>query len=180
MALLCGRLVSHGILAEVHTDLGGRPPSTCPLDRPGESMHQLPAALAALLLAGSLAACGSTGETTDNGSAGESPTASESSADEPATGKGDGSGDNAGTVEITISGDEVEPDGKRIEVESGSELVLEITADAPGSLHAHTTPEQEIHYGKGTTRAAVSVDQPGVVEVESHELGVVVLQIQAS
>jgi len=145
-------------------------------------MHRLPSALAALILAGALAACGSSDEPGDGGdSPGETSSATESpTAEESETATGDGSGTNAGTVKITVSGDSVEPAGERVEVSVGDELVLEITADAPGSLHVHSQPEQEIHYGKGTTTAAVAVDQPGVMEVESHELGVVVLQIQAS
>lgn len=110
------------------------------------------------------------------------PSPSESaraSGDRTSDSTGDGSGDNAGTISITFTGDSVDPAGERVEVEVGSEVVLEITADAPGSLHVHTTPEQEIHYGRGTTSAAVSVDQPGVLEVESHELGTVVLQLEA-
>lgn len=130
------------------------------------------------LLALPLAGCaggesaGPTGDPSPSESAG-------ASGDRTSDSTGDGSGDNAGTISITFTGDSVDPAGERVEVEVGSEVVLEITADAPGSLHVHTTPEQEIHYGRGTTSAAVSVDQPGVLEVESHELGTVVLQLEA-
>lgn len=141
-------------------------------------MRMLPTAVAALLLAGSLAACGSTEEPTGGASATESSeSVSESASESP---KGDGSGDNAGTVEIVIEGGEVEPAGERVEAEVGSELLLKITADQPGSMHVHSHPEQEIHFGKGTTTAAVAIEQPGIIEVELHEPTVVVLQIQAS
>lgn len=146
-------------------------------------MRMLPTAVAALLLAGALAACGSTEEPTGGASASES--ASESASGSPGESasespKGDGSGDNAGTVEIVIEGGEVEPAGERVEAEVGSELLLKITADQPGSMHVHSHPEQEIHFGKGTTTAAVAIEQPGIIEVELHEPTVVVLQIQAS
>lgn len=124
-----------------------------------------------------LAGCGGSGEP-DGTPTTPSPSAS-ASADAKKNSTGDGSGVNAGTITITFSGDSVDPAGERVEVEVGSEVVLDVTADAPGSLHVHTTPEQEIHYGKGTTSAAVSVDQPGVIEVESHDLGIVVLQLEA-
>lgn len=142
-------------------------------------MRMLPTAVAALLLAGALAACGSTEEPTGGASASESASGSpgESASESP---KGDGSGDNAGTVEIVIEGGEVEPAGERVEAEVGSELLLKITADQPGSMHVHSHPEQEIHFGKGTTTAAVAIEQPGIIEVELHEPTVVVLQIQAS
>ena len=124
-----------------------------------------------------LAGCGGSGEP-DGTPTTPSPSAS-ASAETKKNSTGDGSGVNAGTIAITFSVDSVDPAGERVEVEVGSEVVLDVTADAPGSLHVHTTPEQEIHYGKGTTSAAVSVDQPGVIEVESHDLGIVVLQLEA-
>lgn len=138
-------------------------------------------AAAAAALVWSLAGCGgeAPSDTDPSPTTSESPTESASGStgeDEPA---GDGSGENAGAISITFTGDEVDPAGERVEVEVGSEVVLDITADAPGSLHVHTSPEQEIHYGQGTTSAAVVVDQPGVIEVESHDLGLVVLQLEA-
>lgn len=146
-------------------------------------MRKIPAAVAALLLAGALTACGSAEEPTDGESASESTSESAGEspeAEESPTDKGDGSGDNAGTVKIVIKGGEVEPAGERVEAEVGSELLLEITADQPGSMHVHTHPEQEIHFGEGTTTAAVAIEQPGIIEVELHDPTVVVLQIQAS
>lgn len=96
----------------------------------------------------------------------------------------DGSGaqepGQAQQVEITFEGDHVTPSGKRIEVEHGEPLDLVVKADQPGELHVHSTPEQELEYGKGTTTLTLRIDQPGVVDVESHDLDVVVLQLEVS
>ena len=56
---------------------------------------------------------------------------------------------------------------------AGEPIVFNVRADEPGSLHVHSTPEHELEYGQGTTDLELVIDQPGVVEVESHELGAV-------
>ncbi|WP_426241507.1 hypothetical protein [Nocardioides sp. LHG3406-4] len=82
------------------------------------------------------------------------------------------------SVDITFSGDSVEPNGERIEVEAGEPLTLNVTADAPGEIHVHSTPEQELEYDAGTTKLELTIDQPGVVDVESHHLDVTILQLE--
>ena len=42
----------------------------------------------------------------------------------------------------------------------------------------HSTPEQEIAYDAGTSEHEITIDRPGVVEVESHEPDVIVLQLE--
>lgn len=87
--------------------------------------------------------------------------------------------ESAGTpsAEITIENGEASP-LERVEVEPGEELELVVKADEPGSLHVHTEPEQELEYTAGTTTLTLTIDEPGVVDVESHELEAVVLQLQ--
>ena len=65
-----------------------------------------------------------------------------------------------------------------MEVAKGEPLKLHITADEPGELHVHSTPEQEIEYAAGTTDKTLTLDQPGVVEVESHDLDKLVVQLE--
>jgi cytoskeletal protein RodZ len=82
------------------------------------------------------------------------------------------------TIEITFEGDTVTPNGERVAVPLGEEIDLVITADAPGELHVHSTPEQELAYEAGTSTLPLVIDQPGVVEVESHDLELVVVQLE--
>ena len=42
----------------------------------------------------------------------------------------------------------------------------------------HSSPEQEIEYSAGTTDKTLTLDQPGVVEVESHSLDKLILQLE--
>ena len=57
-------------------------------------------------------------------------------------------------------------------------LVLTIEADEAGEIHVHSTPEQEISYEAGTSEHEIVVDRPGVVEVESHDPDVILLQLE--
>ena len=116
----------------------------------------------ALVLAASLTACGGDGD--------DAPAAgSESSSSE-------GADDSA--VSVTREGDTFTPNGERVELGVGETLVLTVTADEAGELHVHSTPEQEIAYAEGTSEHEITIDRPGVVEVESHEPAQIVLQLE--
>lgn len=82
------------------------------------------------------------------------------------------------TLDITFKGDTVKPEGVTVKVEAGKPLKLHIVADKPGELHVHSSPEQEIEYEAGTTEKTLTLDQPGVVEMESHNLDKLVAQLE--
>ena len=42
----------------------------------------------------------------------------------------------------------------------------------------HSSPEQEIEYGAGTTDKTLTIEQPGVVDVESHHLDQLIVQLE--
>ena len=94
-------------------------------------------------------------------------------------GAAEGTGDGQ-TIKITFDGDSVEPNGERVKVDVDQPIVLEITADEPGEIHVHSTPEQEIAYDAGTSEHTLTIDTPGVVDVESHDLEKTIVQLQAS
>ena len=81
-------------------------------------------------------------------------------------------------VDITFDGDSVTPNGERIDAKVGEPVTLNIDADAPGELHVHSTPEQEIAYDAGTSTHEVTFDQPGIVDIESHDLEKIVVQVE--
>ena len=83
-------------------------------------------------------------------------------------------------IDITITGDSVTPNGERVEVGVGQSIQLAVTADAPGEIHVHSSPEQEFEYDKGSTTLDLEpIAAPGVVEVESHTLDKVIVSLQA-
>ena len=81
-------------------------------------------------------------------------------------------------VTVTLEGGTFTPNGERVELEVDQTLVLTITADEAGEFHVHSTPEQEIVYEAGTSEHEITIDRPGVVEVESHEPDSIVLQLE--
>jgi plastocyanin len=106
-------------------------------------------------------------------SASSSTTAAESSPAEEPTADGT-------VIEITIHDDSVEPNGERVEVPLGEPVTFDITADRAGELHVHATPEEEIAFQQGDSETELTFDKPGVVDVEDHETGDVIVQLQVS
>lgn len=82
------------------------------------------------------------------------------------------------TVEVTFSGDSVTPLGERITVSKGEPVTFHITAEEPGELHIHSEPEQEIAYDAGTSDHEITLDQTGIIAVESHQLEVTIVQLE--
>lgn len=97
--------------------------------------------------------------------------------DEPSA-AGDGKGSDTETIEVTFSEGSVTPNGERIEVGVDQTIDLVVEADEPGEIHVHSEPEQEFEYAVGTTTFELVIDKPGVVEVESHNLEQVIVQLE--
>jgi flagellar hook assembly protein FlgD len=84
---------------------------------------------------------------------------------------------NAVTIDITISNGQVDPNGKKIDVQRGQTIVLNVTSDEDDEIHAHIGDqgyELEVKGGK-TTRGEFVVSDPGRFEVESHHLEKVIV-----
>ena len=92
--------------------------------------------------------------------------------------KASGSTDKAVVVDITVKNGEITPKGDRIKAKAGQPIDLVVTSDVAGSLHLHSDPEQEIAYDVGTKTFPISIDRPGVIEVESHDPAQIVIQLQ--
>ena len=131
-----------------------------------------------LVLAASLTACGGDQDT-------DPPATDQSSSSSPSDSSSDSGSDSGSTstgggaaVTVTREGDSFTPNGERVELGVDQTLVLTIEADEAGELHVHSTPEQEIAYDAGTSEHEIVIDRPGVVEVESHEPDVILLQLE--
>jgi hypothetical protein len=103
-----------------------------------------------------------------------------------ACGGDDSSGSSGGdttpvSIDVTIDGDTVTPNGERVQVDTGQPIELHVTADEAGEIHVHSDPEQELEYDEGTSTVTIEpIDQPGVVDVEVHALEAVVVQLEVS
>jgi hypothetical protein len=92
---------------------------------------------------------------------------------------GTGSSAAPKVIQVTFSGDSVTPNGDRVEVQHGQPVELKITADAPGEIHVHSSPEQELEYDKGTSTLEIKpIRAPGIVDVESHTIDKTIVQLE--
>lgn len=84
------------------------------------------------------------------------------------------------SVNITVAGPDITPNGARVKVKRGEELQLRFDTDRAGELHVHSTPEQVVKFPAGKSTRVLVVRSPGVAEVEEHETSFVVLQLEVS
>ena len=137
-------------------------------------------ATAVLVVGLGLTGCGSDEpqSTSSPSAAGSSPSDAGSSPSD--AGSSSPAADNP-VIDVTFAGDTVTPNGDRVKVGTGQDITLNVTADAPGEIHVHSTPEQELEYDAGTsTLTIVGIDQPGIVDVESHNLEKIIVQLEVS
>jgi hypothetical protein len=120
-----------------------------------------------------LAGCGSDSGSPKDGSEGE--LAATPAAQVTTTPSAD-----AKVIGITITDDSVSPAGQRITVERNQPVVLEIDAAAGGELHVHSSPEQHIEFPAGKSQVELKLDQPGVVDIEDHDLDKLIVQLEVS
>lgn len=86
--------------------------------------------------------------------------------------------DEPTTIEVTIDGQQITPNGKRIEVAVGEPMRFRVKSDRAGELHVHSNPEQTLDYPKGTSTSELTIDNPGIVDVEGHESETVIVQLE--
>lgn len=122
------------------------------------------AAVGAVVL---VSACG----TTDSSPTTEPPTSSTASGAEAAP---------AGpALDITIAGGTVTPANAELEASVGQPITLTVTSDAADELHVHAVPEHTFAVRPAADQVfEFTVDIPGRVEVELHELHRTVVTIQ--
>jgi heme/copper-type cytochrome/quinol oxidase subunit 2 len=138
--------------------------ATRPRRRPARSPWW---ALAALVLALGLAGCSYGG---DEGSAQASGTTAASGTTEAAS--------TARTVQIRVTGDQVETAERRVKVPLGSEVRLEVTADRADEVHLHGY-DRKVDIEPGTPAVLEFLaDTPGVFEVELEEAALKLVELQ--
>ncbi len=84
------------------------------------------------------------------------------------------------TIDITVVGNRITPNGERLKVGVGQPVTLRLVSDRAGELHVHSDPEQHLEFHKGRSTLKLTIERPGVIDVEEHDTGVVVVQLQVS
>ena len=82
-------------------------------------------------------------------------------------------------VEITIAGGQVTEGGGRIAIPLGDPVVLRVTADEPEELHLHGY-DLYFDVGGDVIEHFFEATIPGVFELEGHDSGVVVAELEIS
>ena len=121
----------------------------------------------------SLAACGSAATPAD------SPSGSQTaSAQSPAT-TSSATADAGTVVEVTINDGVVTPTNAEAQAVAGQPIVLQVSSDTVDSLHVHSVPEHVFDVAdRPGQRFEFTVDIPGRVAVELHDLHVTVVTIE--
>jgi hypothetical protein len=128
-------------------------------------------AATALALALALSACGS-----DSKSPGSTPETELSAT--PSAQVSTAPAANAKVIAIRLTGDTVEPNGERVNVKAGQPVVLQINADKAGELHVHSSPEKHVAFPAGGSEITLTLDQPGVVDIEDHALDKLIVKLE--
>ena len=96
-------------------------------------------------------------------------------------GSSSGSGDATGktdTIEISVANGKVDPPTHRQEVAQGDTVTLVVTSDEADEVHVHGVDiEKETKAGEPTT-VEFEVPDAGLYEVETHESGLQLLQLE--
>jgi hypothetical protein len=85
------------------------------------------------------------------------------------------------TVDVTIADGDVTPNGEKLDVRVGQQVVLNVTSDEDDEIHAHTGGDGyalEVRAGVPAT-GTFTLDSAGSFEVESHHLEKVVVILNA-
>jgi heme/copper-type cytochrome/quinol oxidase subunit 2 len=118
--------------------------------------------LATVVLVAALAACSSGG----NGQS------------QPAAAQAGGGGPQ--TVQVQVTGNQVQTAEKRVKVKLDTQVRLEVTADRADEVHLHGYDRKvDVEPGKQAT-LEFTADTPGVFEVELEESGLKLLELQVS
>lgn len=89
-------------------------------------------------------------------------------------------GPPARSINITVRGGQVSGDTGRVEVPLGTPVTLSGTSNMADEIHLHSYDEVVQIPAGGTGSVSFTADIPGVFEVELHESGLLLCQLQVS
>ncbi|BBY18876.1 hypothetical protein [Mycolicibacterium litorale] len=83
------------------------------------------------------------------------------------------------TIDVSIEGGNVTPTNARLEGKVGQPIVLRVNSDAADELHVHSVPDHTFTVEpKPGQQFQFTVDVPGNVEIELHDLHRVIASVQ--
>lgn len=139
-------------------------------------MRWAPTAALAVVVALTLSSCGEAEDQTSTEPTAAVPSPSEPPSREALPTPSEDAGTDA--IEIEIQGHRIKPNGKQVEVPAGEEITFAVTSDRAAELHVHSSPEQVLEVTEGDSTVTVVIERPGVVDVEEHETGLIVVRLE--
>lgn len=83
------------------------------------------------------------------------------------------------TIDISIEGGNVTPTNARLQGKLGEPIVLRVNSDAADELHVHSVPEHTFRVDPTPGQMfQFTVDVPGNVDIELHDLNRVIASVQ--
>ena len=112
-------------------------------------------------------------------SASGSPSGSQPSSVSPSDMPNDQAPPTRLVIDVTLKGGEVTPTNEQLQAAVKEQIVIRVNSDAPDELHVHSTPEHTYKVeAKPMQSFQFTVDVPGKVDVELHQLGKTIATIQ--
>lgn len=129
---------------------------------------------AAIMLAAT--GCGTEPSPSAGTTSADQPSATTSSAGAPASATAPR--DSGTVIGVTIAAGAVTPTNAEAQTRAGQPITLEVSSDAPDSIHVHSVPAHVFEVQPGPDqRFEFTVDVPGKVDVELHEVNRTIVTI---
>lgn len=82
-------------------------------------------------------------------------------------------------IDVTIKGGDVTPTNAQLETKVKNPIVVRVDSDAADQLHVHSSPEHAFNIEpRAGQQVQFTVDVPGQVEIELHQLQKTIATVQ--
>jgi hypothetical protein len=82
-------------------------------------------------------------------------------------------------IDVTIKGGEVNPTNAQLQAKPKEQIVVKVASDVADELHVHSTPDHTFKVeAKPAQQFQFSVDVPGKVDIELHQLNKTIATVQ--
>ena len=106
------------------------------------------------------------------------PSPQATSATSSPSGAGETETEKVVEISVAVTDGTVRPKPRRVEVDRDSQVRLLVTSDVDDELHVHGFDIEEPLEAGRTTTVELVADQSGIFEVETHESGLELLQLE--
>lgn len=82
-------------------------------------------------------------------------------------------------IDVTIKGGQVNPTNAQLQAKTKEQIVVKVDSDVADELHVHSTPDHTFKIeAKPAQQFQFSVDVPGNVDIELHQLNKTIATVQ--